>query len=160
MNFTPQPTPFPASQASVGNRQRRPTLEKEACCRLAGADFLPWPRRISLPGARELPGQLSTHSTRDRSSSPHGLCQACTVRQTDLERNTLVLFPPHPPATSPPLMVGGFHTQVLQSASKKPAQNIHLPEEASHLTWRWGRGGGRVDEQIIPSSHIRLRGIQ
>ena len=44
VKFTPQPTPFPPSQASVGNRPRCRTLQKEDCCFLAQADFLPWRR--------------------------------------------------------------------------------------------------------------------
>ena len=50
VKFTPQPTPFPPSQASVGNRPRCRTLQKEDCWFLAQADFLPWrrgcPRRV------------------------------------------------------------------------------------------------------------------
>ena len=52
VNFTPQPTTFPDSKASVGNGQRRPTVQKEACCFLAWGRLPPLAQEDILAGGQ------------------------------------------------------------------------------------------------------------
>lgn len=108
-----------------------------------------------MPGNRVLPGQFSTSSV--RGPCPH--LHASTTSQTDLERNMLVLLPPHTPATPHPKLVPHSGSQVQAGTlllSQSHSENIHLPQRGRHLTL-WGKGGWEAGEQIIPLSHICLQ---
>ena len=140
MNFTPQPTHLPASQASVGNRQRRPTLQKEACCCLAWGRLPPLAQEDILAGGQGV-ARTALHPLRagtvliSASAMPAG-----TTSHTDLERNTLVWFSPHTPDTSP-TDCGWVPHSGSQKCKQKTCfrlRSSHLSQEASHLTWAGG----------------------
>lgn len=119
VNFTPQPILFHLSQASVGNGPRRLTLQKEGCCFPVQGRLPPLVHWMSLPGARELLGQLST-SSMPGPAPPSCPRQAHSASQTDLERTHWFcsLLTPLPPPLPPPGLVSHSGSQ---SASRKLA---------------------------------------
>ena len=104
-----------------------------------------------------LPGQLST-------SSVHGPCphlHASATSQTDLERNMLVLLPPHTPATPHPRLVPHSGSQVQAGnllLSQSHSENIHLPQRGQppDSAGEGGSGNRRTDNSIV--SHVPSAG--
>lgn len=153
--MTPQPIPFPPSQASVGNGPRRPVSQKEDCCSLAQGRLPPLAQGILARGQEVARTALPPLQAGTLPSSPHQPRQASTTSQTDLERNTLVLLIPHT-LPSPTESGLGPHSGSQRASrylllSQSHSVNVHLPQRGQPPALR-GSGSRGTDHCII--SHL------